>query len=55
MLHDYLECLGEADLIEGKYELSQTMPKKVYQDMAATLESESLFPKALVQVGLIDQ
>eukprot|EP01022_Parablepharisma_sp_SALTPOND_P008563 TRINITY_DN136295_c0_g1_i1.p4 TRINITY_DN136295_c0_g1~~TRINITY_DN136295_c0_g1_i1.p4 ORF type:complete len:191 (+),score=16.42 TRINITY_DN136295_c0_g1_i1:1651-2223(+) len=55
ILYNYVDCLNEEDAPEGKYELSQPMPKKAYKNMEATLESEGLYPKALIQIGVIDQ
>ncbi len=55
VLYNYIDCLEEEEVSEGKYELSQTMPKKAYKNMDATLDSESLYPKALVQIGVIDE
>jgi hypothetical protein len=33
----------------------QTIPKKEYSNMTATLEEEGLHPKALVQIDNIDE
>ena len=55
-LYDYVDvCLAEEDLVDRKYIISQTMPKKAYNDMNASLESERLYPKALVQIELTDE
>ncbi len=52
MLYAYVGTLGESENLS--YELSQPIPKLVYNNMQATLADEGLVPKALVQVGLIE-
>jgi len=54
ILYNFIDCLQEEGIEEGKYLLSQTMPKKAYKNLENTLENEQLFPKALIQIEIID-
>jgi FAS-associated factor 2 len=42
------------DLADCTYEIAQAIPRKVYSNMNATLESEGLAPKAALQVVMVD-
>jgi len=53
-LYNFIGSLGEPDIDNFKYEISQPIPKRVYADMSATLEKEGLIPKAVVQVAIIE-
>ena len=45
-LYDYIETLG----LDFDYEIVTSFPTKILMDMGATLETEGLFPRALVHV-----
>ncbi len=54
-LYNYVDCLDQENVAEEKYELTQTMPRKAYKNMEATLEAEKLYPKALIQIEVTEE
>lgn len=50
-LYNYIESLEDAHFNhEGKFELIQTFPFVLFNDMDKTLEEEKLFPNAVIQI-----
>jgi len=53
-LYDYVDTLDDPQIIEGNYQLMETMPKKALENLDSTLEESNLHPKSMLVVELKD-
>ena len=53
-MYNYINTLDNEEYNDN-FTLLQNIPYKEFKNMEATLEQEGLYPKALIQVNLIDE